>query len=68
MEVSTNLSIDFDAITTLFSSAQEENRNYLFEYEVYNLLSKSGAETPPKCVLIPQGARISDESLTALPR
>ncbi|MCG8530352.1 MAG: acetate--CoA ligase family protein [Desulfovibrionales bacterium] len=67
MEVSTNLSIDFDAITTLFSSAQEENRNYLFEYEVYNLLSKSGAETPPKCVLIPQGARISDESLTALP-
>lgn len=67
MDVQTDLSIDFDAISALFKAAQDEERSYLFEYEVYNLLSRSGAETPPKSILIPQGAKISDEALTAMP-
>lgn len=67
MEELTNLFIDYDGITALFKTAQEDGRDYLFEYEVYNLLSRSGAETPPKCILIPRGARPSDDELTALP-
>ncbi|KAF1077402.1 acetate--CoA ligase family protein [Halodesulfovibrio sp. MK-HDV] len=67
MEVQTDVSIDFDAISDLFKAAQDEKRDYLFEYEVYNLLSRSGAETPPKSILIPQGAKVSDEALNSMP-
>jgi acyl-CoA synthetase (NDP forming) len=67
METPIDLQIDFDAINALFKSAQEEGRTHLYEYEVYNLLGRSGAETPPKCILIPRGARPSDEELQALP-
>ena len=59
--------INFDEITELFRTARQENRNFLFEYEVYNLLARSGAETPPKSILIPRGARPSEEELLALP-
>ncbi len=59
--------INFDAITDLFDTAKDEQRSFLFEYEVYNLLSRSGAETPPKSILIPPGARPSEEELLALP-
>ena len=59
--------IDFHAISALFREAQEKGRDRLFEYEVYNLLSRSGAETPPECILIPSGARPSADELTALP-
>lgn len=59
--------INFDEITELFRTAQQEKRNFLFEYEVYNLLARSGAETPPKSILIPRGARPSEEELLALP-
>ncbi len=56
-------SIDFSAITQIFSKAQEQNREYLFEFEVYELLSLSGAETPPKTLLIPRNSRPTDEDL-----
>lgn len=59
--------INFEAITELFRSAHAESRDYLFEYEVYNLLANSGAETPPAANLLPRGARFSDEELTAIP-
>ncbi|WP_432735860.1 acetate--CoA ligase family protein [Maridesulfovibrio sp. FT414] len=59
--------IDFEAIIDLFRSAENEGRDYLFEYEVYNLLASSGAETPPGANLLPRGARFSDEELTAMP-
>ena len=61
------LEINFQAISDLFHSAQEEGRLFLFEYEVYNLLARSGSETPPECILIPPGARSSDNELIALP-
>lgn len=41
------LSIDFEAITELFTGASAQGRNSLFEHETYELLAKSGAETPP---------------------
>ena len=59
--------IDFMAISALFQQAHAESRNFLYEYEVYTLLSKSGAETPPRSHLLVRGARVSDEELVALP-
>ncbi|CCO25132.1 acetate--CoA ligase family protein [Maridesulfovibrio hydrothermalis] len=59
--------INFDKIIQLFSSANNEGRDFLFEYEVYNLLANSGAETPPISNLLPRGARLSDEELLSIP-
>lgn len=67
MNVQPGLDINFAAITELFSTAATEGRSFLYEYEVYNLLAHSGAETPPKSLLIPRGARPSDDELVALP-
>jgi len=62
-----DLPIDFNSITDTFSRADQEGRDFLYEYEVYSLLARSGAETPPKSSFIPKGARSSDEELMALP-
>ena len=62
-----DLSIDFDAITHLFSLADEQGRDFLFEHETYSLLQHSGAETPPRTNLLAKGSRPSDEELTAMP-
>ncbi|WP_234979123.1 acetate--CoA ligase family protein [Desulfococcus multivorans] len=59
--------IDFEAITRLFAAAEAAGRYFLFEYEVYDLLRASGAETPPATRLLPKGSRPSDADLTALP-
>ncbi|MDC0336013.1 acetate--CoA ligase family protein [Pseudodesulfovibrio sp.] len=58
--------IDFSAITATFEQAHAEGRHSLFEYEVYTLLRDSGAETPPKSMLIERGSRSTDEALGAL--
>ncbi len=60
-------SIDFDAITRLFDQAAAQGRFLLLEHETYDLLHKSGAETPPLTRLLPKGARLSDEELAAMP-
>ncbi len=62
-----DLSIDYSGITGLMTIAQGEGRNFLYEYEVYSLLSKSGAETPPKALFLTRGARYTDDELIALP-
>jgi len=59
--------VDFMAITALFQQAHAESRNFLYEYEVYTLLSRSGAETPPRSHLLVRGARVADEELVAIP-
>ena len=59
--------IDFSSITALFDQARQEGRDFLYEYEVYTLLAKSGAETPPRANLLVRGSRPSDEDLTAMP-
>jgi acyl-CoA synthetase (NDP forming) len=61
------LSIDFEAITQLFSEADEQGRNALFEHETYQLLSNSGAETPPRTKVLTKGSRPADEELIAMP-
>ena len=62
-----DISIDYKSINSLFTTAHKEGRGFLYEYEVYSLLAKSGAETPPKINLIPRASRPSDEALNALP-
>jgi acyl-CoA synthetase (NDP forming) len=62
-----DLPIEFDSITDTFARAHKEGRDFLYEYEVYSLLARSGAETPPKSRFIPKGARSSDEELMGLP-
>ena len=62
-----DLPIEFDSITDTFAKAHKEGRDFLYEYEVYSLLARSGAETPPKSRFIPIGARSSDEELMGLP-
>ena len=62
-----NLTVEYGPIAELFRNAAAEGRYTLFEYEVYTLLSLSGAETPPKCNFIPRNARPVDEEVMALP-
>ena len=61
------LRIDFEAITNLFRTAAREGRTQLFEHEVYALLKNSGAETPPRTLLLHSAMRPADEELTAMP-
>jgi acyl-CoA synthetase (NDP forming) len=61
------LEIDFEAITQLFNTADEQGRTALFEHETYELLSKSGAETPPRTSVLSKGSRPADEELMAMP-
>ncbi len=58
-----HLSIDFDAINHVFSTALKQGRTYLFEHEVYELLNFSGAETTPKTLLIKRGATVSQDDI-----
>ena len=62
-----NTTIDFASISQLFHTAQGQGRDFLFEYEVYDMLARSGAETPPRTLLLPRGGLPSDEELTLLP-
>lgn len=61
------LSIDFPAITALFAAAAQAGRDTLFEHETYELLQRSGAETPPRTNFLAKGSRPSDEELLAMP-
>ena len=65
--VPVQLSIDFPAITGLFKAAQQAGRDTLFEHETYQLLQKSGAETPPRTSFLAKGSRLGDEELLAMP-
>jgi acyl-CoA synthetase (NDP forming) len=61
------VAVDFNAITTLFEQAHSEGRDTLFEYEVYSLLRDSGAETPPRTVLLTRASKPSDGQLSTMP-
>ncbi len=65
--LSYQVSIDFDAITQLFVVAEEDGRDALYEHETYELLSNSGAETPPRTNLLAKGRKPLDEELMIMP-
>ena len=62
-----DLTVAYQAIAELFHNAASEQRHFLYEYEVYTLLSLSGAETPPKYAFIPRNGKPADEEVLALP-
>ena len=62
-----NLTVEYQPITELFRNAHTEGRHFLYEFEVYNLLSLSGSETPPKCSFIPRNAKPMEEEIMSLP-
>jgi acyl-CoA synthetase (NDP forming) len=59
--------VDHEAIQRLFTHAAGENRRYLFEYEVYDLIRFSGSETSPKFFLLPKNVRFDPVKLTVIP-
>ncbi|MBF0241462.1 MAG: acetate--CoA ligase family protein [Desulfamplus sp.] len=61
------LYVKLDNIRQLFDRAANEGRDYLFEYEVYELISLSGGETPLKCLFLDKDARLDDEIIAAIP-
>ncbi|EMS81032.1 acetate--CoA ligase family protein [Desulfotignum phosphitoxidans] len=67
MGLQPELRIDFDAITELFTEAEQQGRNVLFEYETYRMLADSGAETPPSFNFIVKGSQPSNEVIDAMP-
>nr|WP_321255385.1 acetate--CoA ligase family protein [uncultured Pseudodesulfovibrio sp.] len=63
---SVQVAVNYDAINALFEKAHAEGRDSLFEFEVYDLLKESGAETPPGCMLLERGARPDDAILSSM--
>lgn len=55
--------IDYDGITELFNAAHNQQRNFLYENEVYSLLRLSGAETPPRTRFIAKGSKPDNEDI-----
>lgn len=60
------LAIDFTAITELFSTAQSQGRDFLYEQETYSLLRNSGAETPPATIFLAKTGRPTDDELMSM--
>ncbi len=58
---------NYQNVTELFDNAQKDGRNSLFEYEVYDLLSVTGSETPPRYLFLPKNIKTTQEEMTALP-
>ena len=40
------MKIDFNKINAIFAAAARENRFFLFEHEVYDILNEAGIKTP----------------------
>lgn len=59
--------IDFGAVTGLLEKAHAQGRDSLYEHEVYELMQSVGAETPPRCVLLPRGSRLDEEEIASMP-
>jgi acyl-CoA synthetase (NDP forming) len=61
------IDIDYDRITQIFSTAESDGRQSLFEYETYHLLDLSGAESTPRTRFLEKNTRISNEAIEAFP-
>jgi len=59
--------IDFTGLSDLFRKAQQQNRDYLFEYEVYEFIRLIGGETPPQFILLDKNTRFESRMLRELP-
>ena len=67
MDKRVNIYVDFEGIKGLFEQARRENRNSLFEYEVYELIRLSGGETIPRYLVLEKSERLNNDRLLAIP-
>ncbi len=56
------MKINFEKINHVFQQAEEEDRNFLLEYEVYHILQEVGIKTP-RCLFVKRGQKVTDEDL-----
>jgi len=61
------LYVKLEDIKRLFDRATDEKRSYLFEYEVYELISLIGGETPLKYHFLDKEGRLDDEMISEIP-
>ena len=61
------LRIDFKAVQKVLIKASKENRDYLFEHEVYDLLRHTGAETVPKYYFFPKNSPLNKDKIALIP-
>jgi acyl-CoA synthetase (NDP forming) len=59
--------VNIDKITQSFIKAIQEDRNFLYEYEIYDLLTNSGSETPPQVLLLKKNTHLSEKDLSVIP-
>ncbi len=62
-----SLLVNYKKIEELFHHAKEEGRFLLFEHEVYDLLSLSGSDTPPKSIFLSKNIKPNPDELMLLP-
>ncbi|MFH0781950.1 MAG: acetate--CoA ligase family protein [Pseudomonadota bacterium] len=58
--------IDYTGLNNLFQKARQQDRNYLFEYEVYEFIRLIGGETPPQFILLEKNTRFDSRMLRKL--
>lgn len=61
------LRIDFKAVQKVLTKASKENRDYLFEHEVYDLVRNTGAETVPKYYFFPKNSPLNKDKIASIP-
>lgn len=59
--------IKFDRINEVFTAAQSQGRDFLYEHETYGLLENSGAESVPDCVFVSKEEPVRKNVLAGLP-
>ncbi|MBU2646461.1 acetate--CoA ligase family protein [bacterium] len=59
--------VDFAGIRQLFENAVKEQRDALYEFEVYDLIRFVGSETPPRWVFLPKEDRLKPDLLDSIP-
>ena len=62
-----DIAVDFEGIGRIFEQAAAENRGYLYEYEVYEVIALVGSETPPEVVFFPKGDRLKESLFSPIP-
>ena len=59
--------VDFKSVHKLFENSSKDSRDFLFEYEVYDLIRNIGSETLPDTYFLPAGERLDDNKLASIP-
>ncbi|MDM8515965.1 acetate--CoA ligase family protein [Desulfobacterales bacterium HSG16] len=62
-----NIYVDFTGIENLFKNAFDEGRNFLYEYEVYELIRLIGSETPLRYHFHPKDSRLDIKKIDQMP-